>query len=207
MISIGILGTKIGMTQIFNIKGIAIPTTIIQIGPCTITQVKSVERDGYNAIQLGYYEVHSQYLTKAELGHLGKENIKPLRYLSEYKVSSVKTFHLGDLITAKHFQAGQHINISGKTIGKGFTGYQKRHNFSRGPMTHGSKNHRQPGSIGPGTTPGRVFPGKKMAGRSGNTMITIKNLEIIEVDISNSLIAIRGSVPGANGNLLKITTQ
>lgn len=205
--SIGILGTKIGMTQIFNAKGFAVPVTVIQAGPCVITQIKNIQSDGYNAIQLGYSQIKPNRLTKAQIGHLNKTSTTALRHLSEYKVLSTEKFHLGDLITVQQFKIGQLINVSGKTIGKGFAGYQKRHNFSRGPMTHGSKNHRKPGSIGAGTTPGRIFPGKRMAGRLGNTMTTIKNLQIIDTNITDNLIIIKGSVPGANGNLLRIVQK
>lgn len=201
------LGTKIGMTQIFDAQGLAIPITVIQVGPCIITQIKNVEKDGYNAIQLGYSRIHANCLTKADIGHLNKATTNTLRYLSEHKVHSIERFHLGDSVTVTQFKIGQLVNISGKTIGQGFAGYQKRHHFSRGPMTHGSKNHRQPGSIGPGTTPGRVFPGKRMAGRSGNKTVTVKNLQIIDIDTSQHLMLIKGSVPGANGNLLRISSR
>ena len=201
------LGTKIGMTQIFDAQGIAIPITVIQAGPCIITQIKNTKKDGYNAIQLGYSQVNANCLTKADIGHLNKATTNILRYLSEHRVHSIESFHLGDSITVTQFKIGQLVNISGKTIGRGFTGYQKRHHFSRGPMTHGSKNHKQPGSIGPGTTPGRVFPGKRMAGRFGNKTVTVKNLQIIDIDTSQHLMLIKGSVPGANGNLLKISSR
>nr|YP_009296739.1 ribosomal protein L3 [Apophlaea sinclairii]AOM65879.1 ribosomal protein L3 [Apophlaea sinclairii] len=202
--SVGIIGTKIGMTQIFNKEGLAIPITIVQAGPCIITQVKNTERDGYNAVQLGYYPTKSNYLTKAQIGHLNRAGVINLRYLFEYPVESVTEFQVGKYVTVEKFKTGQFVNISGKTIGKGFTGCRKRHNFSRGPMTHGSKNHRQPGSIGPGTTPGRIFPGKKMAGRAGNTTVTIKNLQVTNVDVSNNILMIKGAIPGVYGNLINI---
>nr|YP_009297700.1 ribosomal protein L3 [Hildenbrandia rivularis]AOM67244.1 ribosomal protein L3 [Hildenbrandia rivularis] len=202
--SIGILGIKVGMTQIFNKEGLAYPATIIQAGPCTVTQIKTIKHHGYNAIQIGYWRVHTTCLTKAQLGHLNKVNTTALRYLAEYRVKSTEEFQLGNLVTAQDFKIGQSVHISGKKIGKGFSGCQKRHNFCRGPMSHGSKNHRQPGSIGPGTTPGRVFPGKRMAGRSRSIMSTIKNLQIIDINCSQNLIVIKGAVPGAKGSLLNI---
>ena len=201
---IGILGTKIGMTQIFNLKGYAIPVTIIQAGPCTVTHIKTNSKDGYQAIQLGYSQTHTSKLTKAQLGHLKVANAPALRYLHEYKVNFPINWKLGDIITVEKFKVGQLVNISGNSIGKSFSGYQKRHKFSRGPMTHGSKNHRKPGSIGPGTTPGRVFPGKKMAGRSGGTLVTIQQLQIIDINPKLHLLAIKGAVPGPKGNLLSI---
>lgn len=204
---IGILGTKIGMTQIFDSKGYAIPVTIIQAGPCIVTHIKTNSKDGYQAIQIGYSQTNISKLTKAQLGHLRAANAPALRHLHEYKINTTANWKVGDIITAEKLQIGQLVNISGKSIGKSFAGYQKRHKFSRGPMTHGSKNHRKPGSIGPGTTPGRVFPGKKMAGRLGNTLITIKQLQIIDINPRLHLIAIKGSVPGPKGNLLSLEAQ
>mgnify|MGYP000264812423 CR=1 FL=1 len=205
--SIGILGTKIGMTQIFDSKGCAIPITVIQAGPCIVTHIKTNSKDGYQAVQIGYSQTHATKLTKAQLGHLKTSNAPALRYLHEYKINSKTNYKLGDVITVNKLKIGQLVNISGKSIGKGFSGYQKRHKFSRGPMTHGSKNHRKPGSIGPGTTPGRVFPGKKMAGRLGGKVITIKQLQIIDINPELHLIAIKGSVPGPKGSLLSLKTQ
>nr|YP_009296357.1 ribosomal protein L3 [Sebdenia flabellata]AOM65292.1 ribosomal protein L3 [Sebdenia flabellata] len=205
MVSISLLGTKIGMTQIFDDEGRAIPVTVIKLGPCIITQIKNIESDGYNAIQIGHRETKHQKLTKAELGHLNKATAPPLKYLYEQKINSPKNLKLGQIITIDQLKIGGLINVSAISIGKGFTGYQKRHHFSRGPMSHGSKNHRQPGSIGAGTTPGRVFPGKKMAGRMGRKKVTIKNLKIIDIYKDNHIIVIKGSVPGKSGNLIRIT--
>nr|QCI08250.1 ribosomal protein L3 [Pterothamnion crispum] len=204
--SIGLLGTKIGMTQLFNKEGSAIPVTILKVGPCIITQIKTIENDGYKAIQIGYQEVRDNKLTKPEIGHLKKANIPPLKYLHEYKYDKElsNNIKIGETLDLTEFKIGNLINISGKSIGKGFSGYQKRHNFSRGPMTHGSKNHRQPGSIGAGTTPGRVFPGKKMAGRMGHKQVTIKNLQIIDINAEENIMIIKGAVPGKSGNLIYI---
>nr|YP_010728948.1 ribosomal protein L3 [Lithothamnion corallioides]WEA77064.1 ribosomal protein L3 [Lithothamnion corallioides] len=204
MVSISLLGTKIGMTQIFNNQGSAIPVTVLQLGPCFITQIKTIKSDGYNAIQIGYLEVSNKRLSRAELGHLQKTRVRALRHLKEYKVDSCEGFELGQNINANELKIGDLIDISGKSIGKGFTGYQKRHHFSRGPMSHGSKNHRQPGSIGAGTTPGRVFPGKKMAGRMGGNNVTIKNLQIIDINTAKNIVIVKGSVPGKPGNTISI---
>lgn len=203
--SLGILGTKLGMTQVFDPEtGAAIPVTVVQAGPCTVTQVKTSETDGYTSVQIGYGAVKEKALTKPELGHLGKAGASPLRHLKEYRLDDVTSYELGQDVGASLFEAGQIVDVSGLTIGRGFAGYQKRHNFKRGPMTHGSKNHRQPGSTGAGTTPGRVYPGKKMAGRYGGTKVTVRKLEIVRVDAERNLLLIKGAVPGKAGNLLSI---
>ncbi|AFY40586.1 LSU ribosomal protein L3P [[Leptolyngbya] sp. PCC 7376] len=203
--SLGILGTKLGMTQIFDQEtGAAIPVTVVQAGPCTVTQVKTSDTDGYASVQIGYGDVKEKALSKPELGHLSKAGATPLRHLKEYRLDDVSSYELGQSITADIFEAGQTVDVSGNTIGRGFAGYQKRHNFKRGPMTHGSKNHRQPGSTGAGTTPGRVYPGKRMAGRYGGTKITVRKLEVVRVDGERNLLLIKGAVPGKAGNLLSI---
>ena len=192
------------MTQIFDESGNIIPVTILKIGPCVITQIKTVLTDGYSAIQIGYGSVSSKYLTQPELGHLQKSNIQPLKYLKEFRVNNPEEFTVGQILNVDAFSTGQLINITGKSTGKGFTGLQKRHNFSRGPMTHGSKNHRAPGSIGMGTYPGRVLPGKKMAGQLGNKITHIKKLKIIQINNDENILIVKGSVPGKPGNLLSI---
>ena len=202
---IGILGNKIGMTQIFAENGNAIPVTVVKVGPCYITQIKSVENNKYKAIQIGYQNISKLKLNKPELGHLEKNNNVSLKYLKEYRIDSIENFKIGQIIDVNNFQEGQFVDVTGNSIGKGFTGNQKRNNFSRGPMTHGSKNHREPGSIGQSTTPGRVFPGKRMAGRVGNTQVTISKLKILKLDINENLLIIKGSIPGKPGNLLSIT--
>jgi large subunit ribosomal protein L3 len=203
-VAIGLLGNKIGMTQIFDESGNIIPVTILKVGPCIITQVKTIEKDGYNAIQIGYGNVSSKTLTQPELGHLQKSNIQPLKYLKEFRISNGNEFEIGQILNVDAFSEGQLVNVRGKSIGKGFSGLQKRHNFSRGPMTHGSKNHREPGSIGMGTTPGRVLPGKKMAGQLGNKIATIQKLKVIQINSEENILVIKGSVPGKPGNLLSI---
>lgn len=204
--TIGLLGNKIGMTQIFNESGDIIPVTILKVGPCIITQIKTTLKDNYNAIQLGYGNVSSKSLTQPELGHLQRSNIRPLKYLKEFRINESENFEIGQILKVNSFSPGQFVNIRGKSIGKGFSGLQKRHNFTRGPMTHGSKNHRAPGSIGMGTTPGRVLPGKKMAGQLGNKIITIKKLKVIQIDAKENILVVKGSVPGKPGNLLSITS-
>ena len=201
---LGILGNKVGMTQIFTENGDANPVTVIKVGPCTVTQIKSVESHGYNAIQIGYQVVPKRKLNKPELGHLEKVNALPLKYLKEYHVSNTADFTIGQIIDVGTFNEGDFVDISGKSIGKGFAGNMKRHNFTRGPMTHGSKNHREPGSIGQGTSPGRVFPGKKMAGKMGDKQITVSNLKIVKIDTKENLLIVKGAVPGKPGNLLSI---
>lgn len=203
--SVGLLGNKIGMTQIFDESGNIIPVTILKVGPCVVTQVKTVLNDGYNSIQLGYGSVSSKSLTQPQLGHFEKSNIHPLKYLKEFRLNKFdKEFKIGEILKVDIFSSGQLVNIKGKSIGKGFSGLQKRQNFRRGPMTHGSKNHRAPGSIGMGTTPGRVLPGKKMAGQLGNQTTTIKKLKIIQTNSQENILVVQGSVPGKPGNLLSI---
>ena len=201
---LGILGNKIGMTQIVDELGNIVPVTILRAGPCTITQVKTTNTDGYNAVQLGYNQISSKFLTKPQIGHLEKIGVPLLRYLYEYRTLDASNFSLGQSISVDIFEPGNLVDIKGKSIGKGFSGLQKRHNFGRGPMTHGSKNHRAPGSIGAGTTPGRVIPRKKMAGHLGAKKITVKKLKVLIVDVENNLLVIKGAVPGKLGNLISI---
>lgn len=192
------------MTQIFDESGNIIPVTILKIGPCIVTQIKTILKNNYNAIQLGYGNLSSKLLTQPELGHLQKLNIQPLKYLKEFRVDNPEEFQVGQILTIDSFKSGQLIDVTGKSSGKGFSGLQKRYNFNRGPMTHGSKNHRAPGSIGMGTTPGRVLPGKKMAGQLGNKTTSIKKLKIIQVNVTENILVVKGSVPGKPGNLLNI---
>ena len=192
------------MTQIFDESGNIVPVTVIKVGPCVITQIKTVLENGYNAIQIGYGNVSNKSLTQPQLGHLQKSNIQPLKYLKEFRVNDSEKFEVGQIINVKSFTSGQFVDITGKSSGKGFSGLQKRHHFSRGPMSHGSKNHRGPGSIGMGTTPGRVLPGKKMAGQLGNKNANIRKLKILQVNTDENILVIKGSVPGKPGNLLSI---
>lgn len=205
--SIGLFGNKIGITQIFTEEGLAIPVTVIQVGPCIITQIKTKSKDNYDAIQIGYSEVNKKKLTKAQLGHLKKTNSPPLAFLKEYRVSNTEDFSLGQHLNIENFKVGQLLDVTGKSVGKGFSGNQKRHNFKRGPMSHGSKNHRAPGSIGAGTTPGRIFPGKKMAGRLGGGNSTVSKLKILGINHKQNLLIIKGSIPGKPGNLINIISS
>ncbi|MBE9208160.1 50S ribosomal protein L3 [Nostoc sp. LEGE 06077] len=202
--SVGILGTKLGMTQVFDDAGVATPVTVIQAGPCTVTQVKTKQTDGYAAIQLGYGEVKPKALNKPLLGHLAKSSAPALNHLSEFRTDNSSEYTLGQEIKADIFSAGQIVDVIGTSIGRGFAGNQKRNNFGRGPMSHGSKNHRAPGSIGAGTTPGRVYPGKRMAGRLGGTRVTISKLTVVRVDAERNLLLIKGAIPGKPGALVTV---
>lgn len=202
---IGILGTKIGMTQIFDTNGLAIPITVIKAGPCVVTQIKDSLSDNYSSIQVGFLEKKKlKKVKKTEEGYFCKIGLEPFNFLKEFRLNDLENYSLGQILTVDLFQIGQLVNVTGKNIGKGFSGLQKRHNFARGPMTHGSKNHRAPGSIGAGTTPGRVFPGKKMSGQHGNKNITIKNLEILGIDNKENLLLLKGNIPGKSGNLISV---
>lgn len=203
--TVGILGTKLGMTQIFDEAGRSVPITVVQAGPCPITQIKTPQTDGYTAIQVAYGEVREKNLTRPERGHLNKSQTPPMRHLREFRLEDASAYQLGQAITVDIFRPGQLVDVHGTSIGRGFAGYQKRHNFKRGPMAHGSKNHRLPGSTGAGTTPGRVFPGKRMAGRMGNTAVTIRKLQVVRVDPERNLILIKGALPGKPGALVSIT--
>lgn len=205
--SIKIFGTKIGMTQIFDEDGSAVPVTILRVGPCIVTQIKTVEKDGYSAIQIGYLQTKLKKLSKPQLGHVKKAGAPPLFHLGEHKIDNISDYTVGQSITTEAFEIGQLVNITGKSIGKGFSGNQKRHNFKRGPMSHGSKNHRAPGSIGPGTTPGRVFPGKKMPGQYGAKQVTISKLKVLGIDSEQNILIVKGSVPGKPGNLITVQTK
>jgi len=202
-VAIGILGRKIGMTKIFS-EGKAIPVTVIECGGCKVTQVKTQETDGYSAVQVGYGSVKEKALTKPEIGHLKKVEVDPLRHLQEFRANSVAEYTAGQDLSVSLFEAGQLVDVTGISIGRGFAGSQKRHNFRRGPMAHGSKNHRAPGSIGAGTTPGRVYPGKKMPGQLGNKKITVRKLHVVRVDAERGLLLVKGAVPGHKEALLRI---
>ena len=208
LVSIGILGNKIGMTQVFDGKGNIIPVTVIKGGPCYVTQIKSESTCGYNALQLGYLEIstNNKKLTKPLLGHFTNSKLPPYKYLKEYKLDNPTTYELGQKFSVELFEIRQYITITGLTIGKGNAGNIKKNHFNRGPMSHGSKHHRLQGSIGAGTTPGRVLPGKKMPGHLGMEKCTISGLEIIDIDVNENLLVIKGSIPGKSGNLISITT-
>ena len=203
----GILGKKVGMTQVFSERGEVIPVTVIEAGPCFVAQIKTVERDGYTAVQLGFEEAKPNRLTQPELRHLQKSNLPPLRHLRELRVSVDELTDLeeGQEVTVDIFEKGEMVDVTGTSKGRGFAGVVKRHGFSGGPKTHGqSDRHRAPGSIGACTTPGRVFKGMRMAGRMGGERVTAQSLEVVLVDPERNLLAVKGSVPGAKNGLLLI---
>ena len=202
-----LIGRKIGMTQIFNDEGHVIPVTAIEVGPCTITQIKTEEQDGYTAVQLGFGEVKENKLTKPEKGKFDKSNIAPKKYLKEFRVDSVEGMNVGDELKADTFAAGDKVDVQGTSKGKGFQGVIKRWGQHRGPMGHGSMYHRRPGSMGPTSTPGRVFPGKRLPGHMGDVTVTVQNLEVIKVDLDKNIILVKGSVPGAKGAILKVKSS
>ena len=203
----GLIGKKIGMTQIFNEEGKVIPVTVIEAGPCVVSQVKTEETDGYNSIQLGFGAIKESKVNKPERGHFTKANIAPARYLREFRVDSIEDVKVGDELKADIFMAGDKIDIQGTSKGKGFQGVIKRHGQHRGPMGHGSMYHRRPGSMGSTSTPGRVFKGKKLPGHMGAETVTIQNLEVIKVDLDKNIILVKGSVPGAKGSILKLKSS
>ena len=199
-----IIGKKVGMTQIFDDKGLVVPVTVIEAGPCTVTQVKTVETDGYNSIQLGYGEVKEKHVNKPLKGHFTKSKLALKKHLREFRVENVGEAKVGDEIKADVFEQGDKIDVQGTTKGKGFQGVIKRHGQHRGPMGHGSMYHRRPGSMGPTSTPGRVFKGKKLPGHMGCQTVTIQNLDVVKVDMDKNVILVKGSVPGPKGAILKI---
>jgi large subunit ribosomal protein L3 len=202
----GIIGKKIGMTQIFDETGTAIPCTVIEAGPCYVTQIRTAERDGYMAVQLGYNEANPKRLTQGQLGHLRRNNLPALRYLREFRVRNDDLdVEEGQEIKVNVFVEGERIDVIGTSKGRGFAGHIKRHGFSRGPKTHGqSDRERAPGSIGQCATPGRTLKGVRMAGRMGNDRVTMQNLVVVKVDAERNLLAVRGSVPGARNGLVLI---
>ena len=203
----GLIGKKVGMTQIFDEKGMIIPVTVIEAGPCVVSQVKTVETDGYNAIQLGFGEVKSSKVNKPKAGHFAKANVEAKKHLREFRCEEPAELKVGDEVKADVFAQGEKVDIQGISKGKGFQGVIKRHGQHRGPMGHGSMYHRRPGSMGPTSTPGRVFKGKKLPGHMGVQKITIQNLEIVKVDMDKNVLLVKGSVPGPKGAILKIKTS
>ncbi len=199
-----IIGRKVGMTQIFDEAGKVIPVTVLEAGPCVIAQVKSVETDGYNAVQLGFGDVKESKLNNPEKGHFTKSKLPLKKHLREFRMDSVEDVKVGDELKADVFAKGDKVDIQGISKGKGFQGVIKRHHQSRGPMEHGSMYHRRPGSMGSTSTPGRVFKGKNLPGHTGRITVTIQNLEVVSVDLDKNVILVKGSVPGANGTILKI---
>lgn len=199
-----LIGKKLGMSQLFSPDGEATPVTVIQAGPCTITQIKSVESDGYNAVQLGFGERKPQRTNKPLLGHFKKSGKGPFAVVREVRVDDVGEFELGQEVSADIFQVGELVNVVGRTKGKGFAGTIKRWNFSRGPMSHGGMNKRSPGSIGCSATPSRVIKGRKMPGQMGNRRSTVKGLMVVDVRPEENIILIRGAVPGGRNGVVFI---
>ena len=200
----GLIGRKIGTTQIFDEKGNVVPVTVIEAGPCIVAQVKNTETDGYEAIQLGFGEIKDKHINKPEAGHFAKSKLQNKKYLREFKLDDISGFRVGDEIKADVFSAGEKVDVQGISKGKGFQGVIKRHGQHRGPMGHGSMYHRRPGSMGACATPSRVFKGKKLPGHMGRVTITIQNLDVVAVDMDKNVILVKGSVPGAKGAILKI---
>ena len=200
----GIIGKKVGMTQIFDEKGNVIPVTVIETAGNVVTQVKTVETDGYNSIQLGYGEVKAKHLNKPLEGHFKKAGVENKKHLREFRTDDVANYKVGDEVKADIFTAGEKVDVQGTTKGKGFQGVIKRHGQHRGPMGHGSMYHRRPGSMGSTSTPGRVFKGKKLPGHMGRVTVTIQNLDVVRVDMDKNVILVKGSVPGAKGAILKV---
>lgn len=200
---LGLLGKKIGMTQIYDKEGKAVPVTAIEAGPCFVIQIKTKDNDGYNAIQMGFGK--KRVVSKPLAGHVGKAKVAAApRHFREFRVADVSSFSAGQEINVSAFKEGDMVNVSGISIGKGFSGTVKRHHFNRGPMTHGSKSHRRPGSSGAGSSPGRVLPGTRRAGRLGAKRVTVKNLKVIRVDQAKNLLLVKGAVPGPDESILEI---
>ena len=199
-----ILTTKVGMTQIFNEDGVLTPVRVLQAGPCVVTQVKTVENDGYAAIQVGFGEIREKLVNKPMKGHFAKAGVAPKRFVREFRLEDAESYVVGQEIKADMFAVGDKIDATAKSKGKGYQGAIKRHGQSRGPMTHGSKYHRHAGSNGSATTPGRVFKGKKMPGHMGAVKVTVQNLEVVRVDAEQNLILVKGAVPGPKKSLVMI---
>ena len=199
-----ILGRKLGMTQVWDENDNIVPVTVIQAGPCTISQVKTKATDGYEAVQIGFGEIKPKHVTKPLAGHFEKQGVEPMRYLREVRVEDAAQYHTGDLVTVEAFADVKAVDVTGVSKGKGFQGTIKRWNFSRGPMTHGSRNQRRPGSIGQCAYPARVRKGLHMAGHMGNERVTVKNLKLVRVDAEQNLMLIKGAVPGGKNALVQV---
>ena len=199
----GILGRKVGMTQVFTEQGEVIPVTVVEAGPVVVTQVKTIENDGYNAVQVGFVDAKEKSLNKPQKGHLAAANTLK-KHLKEFRVESVDAYTVGDELKADVFAAGEMIDVTGISKGKGFQGPIKRHGQSRGPESHGSRYHRRPGSMGACSYPGRVFKNKKLAGHMGSVKVTVQNLEVVRVDADKNFILVKGAIPGAKGSIVTI---
>lgn len=201
----GIIGKKIGMTQIFDEKGNVIPVTVIEAGPCVVAQKKTAEKDGYDAVQLGFADVKEKHLTKAEKGHFEKAGVTMKKHLKEFRLDDCSAINVGDVITADTFAAGDKVDVTGMTKGRGYTGCVKRWNQHILRMTHGTGPiHRQPGSMGANSTPSRIFKNKHMPGQYGNEQVTVQNLKVVKIDSEKNLIAVKGAIPGAKDGIVFI---
>jgi len=201
----GLIGRKVGMTQVFDDDGIAFPVTVIEAGPCYVTQVKTEELDGYTSIQIGYEEVNPKRLTRGQLGHLKRNNLPPLKILREFRIKQADEVSEGDILKVDIFEKGERVDVIGKSKGRGFAGVVKRYGFAGGPKTHGQSDRwRAPGSLGSGTTPGRVWKGKRGPGHMGNERVKSENIRVVVVDPERNLIAVDGSVPGPKGGMVVI---
>ena len=201
----GIIGKKIGMTQIFDEKGNVIPVTVIEAGPCVVAQKKTAEKDGYDAVQLGFSDVKEKHLTKAEKGHFEKAGVTMKKHLKEFRLDDCSAINVGDVITADTFAAGDKVDVTGMTKGRGYTGCVKRWNQHILRMTHGTGPiHRQPGSMGANSTPSRIFKNKHMPGQYGNERVTVQNLKVVKIDSEKNLIAVKGAIPGAKDGIVFI---
>ena len=202
--TLGVIGKKLGMTQIYDEAGICIPVTVVAVKEAVVTQVKTVATDGYEAIQVGVIPAKEKHLTKAQIGHFKKNNLENFRHLQEFRVEDASKYSIGQKISLEVLENVEKVDVTGRSIGKGFQGTVKRHNFSRGPMWHGSKNHRAPGSIGAGTTPSRVVKGKRMAGNMGNEKVTVTKLTVAKIIADKNLLLIKGAIPGPEGKLVTV---
>ena len=202
--TIGVIAQKLGMTQIYDEAGLCIPVTVVAVKDAVVTQVKTVATDGYEAIQVGVIPAKEKHLTKAQIGHFKKNNLENYRHLQEFRVEDASKYSVGQKISLEVLDNVEKVDVTGRSIGKGFQGTVKRHNFSRGPMGHGSKNHRAPGSIGAGTTPSRVVKGKRMAGNMGNEKVTVTKLTVAKIIAEKNLLLIKGALPGPEGKLVTV---
>ena len=199
-----IIARKVGMTQVFMEDGVLVPVTVLQAGPCTVVQVKTVDNDGYSAVQLGFESKKENKTSQPLKGHFAKAGVETKKYLKEFRLDNAESFEVSQDITVEAFAAGDVIDVTGTSKGKGFQGNIKRHNQSRGPMAHGSKYHRRPGSMGQASSPAKVFKGKKLPGHMGAEQVTVQNLEIVRVDVEQNLLLVKGAVPGPRKSVLTI---
>jgi large subunit ribosomal protein L3 len=202
-----LIGKKIGMTQMFEASGKVVPVSVIEAGPCPIVQVKTAEKEGYTAIQIGFDESKESRMSKAENGHLKKANVSPKRILREVRVDDAGAFKVGDMLDVKVFEGAKIVHVTGTSKGRGFAGTIRRYHFQRGRKTHGNKNYREPGSVGASAFPSRIYPGKRLPGRMGGVQRTTRNLTLVQIDAENNLLFIKGSIPGANNGIVFVRTE